>query len=206
MPNETSENFLLEAPFDRVARFYDALTFFVEWFVSKHRKEILRQAKGNILEVGVGTGSSFKDYPRGKHIVALDISQEMLRRAQEKAKNYSGRIKLRREDVQNLPFEDEAFDTIFSSLVFCSVDDPIKGLAELRRVLKKGGQLVMLEHVRSKGKSLGSLMDKLNPLIAKYGVDNINRDTVENLRKVGFRIEQERNLAHDIVKAIVAVK
>jgi ubiquinone/menaquinone biosynthesis C-methylase UbiE len=121
-------------------------------------------------------------------------------------KNYSGRIKLRREDVQNLPFEDEAFDTIFSSLVFCSVDDPIKGLAELRRVLKKGGQLVMLEHVRSKGKSLGSLMDKLNPLIAKYGVDNINRDTVENLRKVGFRIEQERNLAHDIVKAIVAVK
>lgn len=206
MLNAALETTRVEAPFDRVARFYDALTIFVEWFVSKHRKEILRQAKGDILEVGVGTGSSFKDYQRGKHIIAVDISQKMLRRAQEKAKNYGGHIKLRREDVQNLRFKDEAFDTIFSSLVFCSVDDPIKGLAELRRVLKKGGRLLMLEHVRSKGKVLGPLMNRLNLLIARSGVDNINRDTVENLRKAGFRIERERNLAYDIVKAIVAVK
>jgi ubiquinone/menaquinone biosynthesis C-methylase UbiE len=192
--------------YNRVARFYDALNIFAEWFVSKQRKEILHKAEGKILEVGVGTGSSLKDYPPGKRILAVDISQEMLRRAREKVKNYSGTVELRREDAQSLPFEDETFDTVFSSLVFCSVQDPVKGLTELRRVLKKGGQLLMLEHVRSRDETLGNLMDKLNPFVAKYGVDNINRDTVENLRKAGFKVLQEKNLVYDVVKAIVAVK
>jgi len=206
VPNLASDKDVVEASYDRVARFYDSLNFLFEWFVSRHRKEILRQAKGKILEVGVGTGSSFKDYPLGKQIVAVDISKEMLRRAQKKARNYAGKINLRREDVQSLPFKDETFDTVFASLVFCSVTDPIKGLTELRRVLKKGGQLLMLEHVRSRGKRLGYLMDRINPLIAKYSVENINRDTVENLRKAGFKVKQERDLAYDVVKAIVAVK
>jgi len=135
MPNVALKGDLVEARYDRVAKFYDALNFFIEWFTSKHRKDILRQARGNILEIGVGTGSSFKDYPPGKHIVAVDISREMLQRAREKLKNYNGNIKLRREDVQNLSFKDETFDTVFTSWVFCSVTDPIKGLTELRRVL-----------------------------------------------------------------------
>lgn len=195
-----------EVRFDRVARFYDAFYSFIELFVSKHRREILRQARGNILEVGVGTGSSFKDYPSGKQITAVDISEEMLRRAQEKLKNYSGNVTLRREDVQSLSFKDEAFDTIFTSWVFCSVTDPTKGLTELRRVLRNNGQLLMLEHVRSKNKAFGYLMDKFNPLAAKYGVGNINRDTVENLKRAGFKVKLERNLIYDVVKIIIAVK
>jgi len=91
-----------EVRFDRAARFYDTFNCFIERFASKQRKEILRQATGNILEVGVGTGSSFKDYPPNKQIIAVDISQEMLHRAEEKLKNYNGKIELRREDVQNL--------------------------------------------------------------------------------------------------------
>lgn len=206
MVNITSKRDPIEIRFDRVARFYDALNLFVEWFVSGHRKEILRLARDNILEVGVGTGSSFRDYPPNKYVMAVDISREMLLRAGEKMKNYNGNIKLRREDVQNLSFKDETFDTVFASWVFCSVADPIKGLTELRRVLKKDGQLLMLEHVRSRSKTLGYFMDMLNQLIARYGVDNINRDTVENLRKAGFKVKRERNLAYDVVKAIVAVK
>jgi len=190
--------------FDRVARFYDTFNFIMERFASKHRKEILRQARGNILEVGVGTGSSFKDYPPDEQIVAVDISQEMLRRAEEKLKNFNGKVELRREDVQNLSFKDESFDTVFTSWVFCSVSEPVKGLTEVRRVLKKDGVLLMLEHVKSKNRILGFLMDRLNPLVARVGVDNINRDTVANLRKAGFKVLKERNIAYDVVKVIVA--
>lgn len=196
----------LEARYDRVARFYDAFTSFFEWFVSRNRKKLLRHAGSSILEVGVGTGNSFKDYPPGKRIVALDISREMLSRAAVKKKNYEGSVRLRREDVQRLSFDDEAFDTVFTSCVFCSVSDPVMGLHELRRVLRKGGRLLMVEHVRSRGRLLGGLMDRLNPLVTRYGADNINRDTLDNLRKAGFRVEQNRNLVYDVVKAIIAVK
>jgi len=197
-----------EVCYDRVARFYDTFNFFMEWFASKHRRELLRQARGEILEVGVGTGRSFKDYTPNMNIVAVDISREMLKRAKEKLKNsdYNMNVKLRHEDVQRLSFKDEAFDTVFTSWVFCSVTDPIKGLTELRRVLRKGGILLMLEHVRSQGRVLGYLMDKLNALIIRFSWENINRDTVGNLRRAGFKVEQERNLFYDVVKAIVAVK
>ena len=196
----------LEARYDRVARFYDAFTSFFEWFVSRNRKKLLRQAGSSILEVGVGTGNSFKDYPPGKRIVAVDISREMLSRAAVKKKNYQGSVSLRRQDVQRLPFDDDFFDTVFTSCVFCSVTDPVQGLSELRRVLRKDGKLLMVEHVRSRGKMLGGLMDRLNPLVNRYGADNINRDTVDNLRKAGFWVEQDQNLVYDVVKAIVAVK
>ena len=200
------EKDLVEARYDRVARFYDALMAFVEWFVSRNRRALLRQAGTEILEVGVGTGNSFRDYPKGKRIVAVDISREMLNRAEAKKRYYEGSVSLRREDVQRLSFDDEAFDTVFASCVFCSVSDPIKGLSELHRVLRNGGKLLMVEHVRSRGRLLGGLMDRLNPFVSKYSVDNINRDTVDNLRKAGFRVEQDRNIVYDVVKAIVAVK
>lgn len=206
MPNSSAERERIEARIDRIAGLYDALNAMGEWFFSKQRKEILRLVSGNILEVGVGTGSSFKDYSPSKRILAIDISREMLRRASEKARSYDGRIELRREDVHQLPFESETFDTVFTSLVFCTVADPVRGLREIRRVLKKDGRLFMLEHVRSKNRTLGYIMDRINPFVAKYGIDNINRDTVENLRKAGFKIVQDKNLAFDIVKALVAVK
>ncbi len=204
--NVNAEMQRIEAHIDGIAGFYDAFSVLGEWFFSKQRKEILRLAQGNVLEVGVGTGNSFKDYPSSKNIEAIDISREMLRRASEKARNYSGKIELRREDVHELPFKSETFDTVFTSLVFCTVADPIKGLREIRRVLKKGGKLLMLEHVRSKNETIGHLMDRANPFVAKYGIDNINRDTVGNLRKAGFKILQDKNVAYDIVKTIVAVK
>ena len=194
------------ASFERVARFYDSFYFIVEAFTSRHRRELLRRVRGKILEIGVGTGSSFSDYPSLQQIVGVDTSQEMLRRAEQKRSNYKGKIELRKEDVQNLSFKDEVFDTVFTSWVFCSVTDPAKGLSEVRRVLKKGGQLLMLEHVRSNNKMLGRLMDKLNPLASRLGVGNINRDTVQHLRQTGFKIEEERNIAYDVVKAIVASK
>lgn len=206
MPNETPETKAIAARLDRVARFYDALFLLGEWFFSRQRREILRMVSGSILEVGVGTGNSLKDYPPAQEITAIDISKGMLLRAREKLVNHVGRVELRREDVEHLPFRNEFFDTIFTSLVFCTVNDPVEGLRELNRVLKPSGRLLMLEHVKSKNRIFGYLMDKINPIVAKYGIDNINRDTVQNLQKAGFKVKQERNVAYDILKVIVAEK
>jgi ubiquinone/menaquinone biosynthesis C-methylase UbiE len=84
----------------------------------------------------------------------------------------------------------------------CAASDPIRKLQEMRRVTKNEGKLLMIEHVKSQSKVLGYWMDKANPLVAT--LDNINRETVESLKKAGWRIEQDKNLAYDIFKAIVA--
>jgi ubiquinone/menaquinone biosynthesis C-methylase UbiE len=105
-------------------------------------------------------------------------------------------------DVQQLDFPDDAFDTVITTCVFCSVPDPIKGLQEIRRVCKKDGQIIMLEHVRSKRPMIGVIMDILNPLVVRIVGANINRDTIENLKHAGLKIEVEKDLMADIVKHI----
>ena len=191
--------------YDRIARFYDSAAFAVDRFSSNHRKHLLRKAKGRILEAGIGTGSSLKDYPPNVQITAIDISQEMLRRAQRKLRDLNVEVQLLHQDVQYLSFKEETFDVVFASWVFCAVTNPIKGLKEILRVLKRGGSLLMLEHVKSKNKELGTLMERLNPLAVRIA-DNMNRDTVENIRKAGFIIKEESNIAYDIAKVIVATK
>ena len=190
--------------YNRIAHVYDSLTSVFEPFISKHRKELLCHSKGIVLEVGLGTGNSFKDYPEGSHVIAIDASRGMLQQAKQKNNQQNADAEILVENVQNLSFEDERFDTIFSSLVFCAVADPVKGLREMRRVIKKNGALLMLEHVRSQNSFLGYAMDKLNPVVSRF--DNINRDTVANLRKAGWKVIVERNLVGDILKAVTASK
>jgi ubiquinone/menaquinone biosynthesis C-methylase UbiE len=109
-------------------------------------------------------------------------------------------------DVQQLDFPDDAFDTVITTCVFCSVPDPIKGLQEIRRVCKKDGQIIMLEHVRSKNLVIGTMMDILNPLVVRIVGANINRNTIENLKHAGLKVEMEKDLMADIVKHIKCVK
>ncbi|MBO3842717.1 MAG: methyltransferase domain-containing protein [Candidatus Brockarchaeota archaeon] len=201
------ERDLAELRYNRIAKLYDLINYFWEkLYFDRFRKDILRNVKGKILEVGVGTGKSFESYPPNKDITAIDISDEMLKRAFNRAQHYKGRVVLRREDVQHLSFEEEKFDTVVAFCVFCSVTDPIKGLNEIHRVLKEGGQLLMLEHVRSKNPVLGRLMDVFNPIIVRLGGENINRDTVRNIKNVGFKIVKEKNLIYDVLKEIICVK
>ncbi|MEM2941784.1 MAG: methyltransferase domain-containing protein [Thermoproteota archaeon] len=196
-----------ELRFNRNAKFYDPINYILEKiYFYRYRKHILRNVKGKILEVGVGTGKSFESYPPSMEITAVDISDEMLRRAFKRAQYYKGIVELRREDVQNLSFEEERFDTVFVSFVFCSVTNPIKGLNEIHRVLKEGGQLLMLEHVKSKNPIVGRLMDAFNPIAVRLGGENINRDTVRNVKNAGFKIVKEKNLFYDILKEIIALK
>ncbi len=170
-----------------------------------HKRRLFSKIRGATLMVAAGTGNDFKFFPPGQHIVAIDISPQMLERAAKKAAAYQGTIELQVMDVCELPFADASFDTVVTVCTFCSVPRPVVGLRELYRVLKPGGQLLMFEHVRSKIGPFGIFLDLMTPLSRRLGPD-LNRDTVGNVQKAGFRLRREENVYLDIVKIIEAVK
>ena len=157
----------------------------------------------SILEAGVGTGKNLPYYSPGKSVTGIDISERMLARARKKAKRMDHSFTLLKMDVQALEFPDRSFDSIVSTFVFCSVPDPVKGLEETRRVLKSKGRAYFLEHVRPRG-FRGWIFDLVNPLFVQIMGANINRNTVRNIEKSGFKILLEENLFSDIFKFIIA--
>ena len=198
-----------EKKYDYIARFYDLMSASGEkmWF-SRWREEFLSPLKGKILEVGIGTGKSIKFYNKDAQVTGIDFSKNMLEKAKEKLIKLSKKdIILKQGDVENLEFEDNSFDYVVTSCVFCSVPKPIEGLKEIRRVLKPTGKLIMIEHVLSK-KPIIALIERMHNPITKFfmGV-NVNRDTKQNIIHAGMKIIEDRNLAlFDVFRLFVATK
>lgn len=162
--------------------------------------------RGKALHVAAGTGNDFKFFPPGMDIVSIDISPKMLEQAKIKAAAYNGSIELREADVQKLDYPEGTFDTVATVCTFCSVPNPIAGLRELYRVLKPAGQILMFEHVRSVAIGpLGVMMDLMTLLTRKFSPE-LNRDTVGNVQKAGFRLRRVENIYLDVVRTIDAVK
>ncbi len=164
------------------------------------RKRLKDNITGNrVLEVGVGTGKNLPYYPKGIEITAIDFSPGMLKRARNKASAEDVRVALIEMDVQQLDFPDNYFDTVFATFVFCSVPDPVAGLKELKRVCKPEGKLLLLEHIRPGNVILGFIFDVLNPFVVRMMGANINRRTLENILKAGWKIRVKEKLSSDIV-------
>jgi ubiquinone/menaquinone biosynthesis C-methylase UbiE len=109
-------------------------------------------------------------------------------------------------DVQSLCFADNSFDTVIGSFVFCSAPLPLKGLKELYRVCKPGGQVLLLEHVLSSKPLIAKVMNFINPLILALAGANINRNTVKNIKACGFALVRVDERSGDIIKLIEARK
>lgn len=196
---------LTRARYNRLAPIYNFLEAIPEIMFKPWRKKLLARAKGKILEIGVGTGKNFPHYPQGSSVTGIDIADRMLIIARKKASALGLSFDLREGDVQRLNLPDQSFDTVVATFVFCSVPDPIRGLRELRRVVKPSGQILLLEHVRIDRPVIGWMMDRLNPLIVRLMGANINRRTLENVKKAGLVAETVEHLGlMNMVKMIKA--
>jgi len=199
---------LTKRRYNRIAPLYDLMEGIVERSSYSRWRQLLwsKVEDTHILEVGVGTGKNFPHYPKNTEITAVDLSEEMLKRARDKADRQKINVHLEQMDVQNLKFGDNVFDTVVASFVFCSVPDPIRGLMELQRVCKPGGKVALLEHVLSANHILSWLMNLANPIVERLTGANINRRTVENVIKSGLTVEQVTDLGAGIFKLIEARK
>jgi ubiquinone/menaquinone biosynthesis C-methylase UbiE len=159
------------------------------------RKQLWQAVSGpNVLEVGVGTGKNIEFWPADLKITAIDLTPGMLEFARQRLKSLNREADLRLADVQSLEFASASFDTVVATFVFCSVPDPVLGLREIGRVVRQGGQILLLEHIRIDRPFIGTLMDILAPIIVRLNGASINRRTLENVRAAGLQIEWVENL------------
>ena len=153
------------------------------------RANLFSRATGDVLELGIGTGATIKHYVGISSLTGLDLSAAMIAQARQKAKNAAFKTDFRVQDFQTLEFENASFDTVSSSLGLCGIPDPEKLFLEIRRVLKPGGKLLALEHVRPPNIFLGLLTDAINPVWEHFVGCYSNRQTKALLEKSGFKVE-----------------
>ncbi|MBV9926564.1 MAG: class I SAM-dependent methyltransferase [Acidobacteria bacterium] len=194
--------------YDRFADVYDrSMRPLERWGLARLRALALSEAAtaltegGRLLEVGAGTGGNFAFYPEGVRAACVEPSYEMIVRAQGKPGRPAGSL-LVRSFAEALPFADGAFDAAVATLVFCSVESPADGLRELRRVVRAGGRVVLLEHVRPRG-LLGYAFDALSLVTVPLMEDHFNRHTADEARRAGLEVLKVENYLRGIVQLIV---
>jgi ubiquinone/menaquinone biosynthesis C-methylase UbiE len=155
------------------------------------RQSLVGEASGRVLEVGAGTGLNLPHYAESvESLVLTEPQSPMLRRLRDKAREQAPNAELRQAPAEELPFEDESFDTVVSTLVLCGADQE-QSLGEVRRVLRPGGRLLFLEHVRSEDDpDLGRFQDRMNWLNRLVVGCDCNRRTLAAIEQAGFTVSK----------------
>ena len=165
------------------------------------RERLLAGASGDVLEIGGGTGANLPCYgPAVRSLTITEPQPPMLRRleravrehgaGQHGAGQHGPEAKVLRAPAEDLPFDDDSFDVAVSTLVLCGVDDQPRALRELHRVLRPGGRLLFIEHVRSADPGTSRLQDRMNWLNRLVVCCDCNRPTLDTIRGVGFTVAQ----------------
>lgn len=162
-------------------------------------------APRRLLEVGVGGGSNLPYYPAGALVTAVDVNPVRINEARRRASALDRKVDLRVMSAEALDFPDSYFDAAVSTLVFCSVPDPVRGLRELARVVKPGGEIRLVEHMRIDRPVIGRVMDWLDPLMVRVGGEHLNRRTMDNIAQAGLPVLSVQDLVSGgLVRFIVA--
>ena len=174
--------------------------------LSIHREKLLAQAAGRVLEIGGGTGANLPFYGRGvTELVVSEPEEPMARRLERKLAGYHVPTRVVRAPAEELPLEPGSADRVVSTLVLCTVAEPVRALAEIRRVLKPHGLLLFIEHVRSDNPQLARWQDRLRGPWAWFGHGcQTNRRTADMMREAGFSFTDLRHA--ELPKAVPVVR
>jgi ubiquinone/menaquinone biosynthesis C-methylase UbiE len=190
---------------DKHAGGYDRqIAFFERILFGDGRAWVCSQARGRTLELAAGTARNLPFYPREVELTAVELSPQMLAIGRRRARKLGHPADLRLGDAQALEFEDESFDTVTCTLGFCTIPDTTTAAREAYRVLRPGGQLLMLEHVRSPARHVRMVQRLLEPLAVRFEADHLLRDPLDYLPGVGFQIDQLRRSKAGIVERLRA--
>jgi ubiquinone/menaquinone biosynthesis C-methylase UbiE len=155
------------------------------------RQRLLARADGRVLEVGAGTGANLRHYGGGvESLTVAEPDSAMLRRLERRLRRGGSPATVVQAPAERLPFADGTFDTVVSTLVLCGVDDQRRALRELRRVLRSGGRLLFIEHVRSEEPGLARWQDRVNGVQRLVARCDCNRDTLSAIEAEGFDVQE----------------
>lgn len=173
-----------------VAALYDLLMVPNDWFgLRRQRARLAEAATGRVLEIGTGTGLNLSHFTRATEVVAIDPDPHMLKRAARRVSQAPCPVRLEVLAGESMHFASEEFDTVVISLTLCTIPEPGDALREARRVLRSGGSLIFLEHVRSSRPSTARFQDFITPYWRKIsGGCHTNRETLDTIAASGFEI------------------
>ena len=191
--------------YDRRAEDYDRIIAPLERLLfGAGREWVCSRARGEVLEIAVGTGRNLYFYPTEVHLTGVELSPKMLEIARRRARESGIEADLRARDAQDLPFPDARFDTVVATLALCTVPDDRRAMTEAARVLRPGGRLLLLEHVRSPLLPVRVLQGILNPLSVVLGKDHLLREPLRHVEGLGLVVEHLERSKLGIVERLAA--
>ncbi len=193
--------------YDRSAGSYDRIISWAEKALFGGAREwVCSQARGEVLEIAVGTGRNIPFYLEGVRLTGIELSPKMLDLARRRARELGRDADLRVGDAHNLPFPDASFDTVVVTLALCTIPDDRRALAEAARVLRPGGQLLLLEHVRSPVLPVRLLQRVLEPLTLLLDHDHLLREPLRHVEDAGLVVERFERSKLGMVERLQASK
>jgi len=188
------------AGYDRQMNFFDRVLF------SGGREWACAHARGDALEIAVGTGRNLEHYPPEVKLSAIEFSTKMLAIARDRAAELGREVDLQEGDAQALDFADQSFDSVVITLALCTIPDDRKAVREALRVLRPGGQLILLEHVRSPLLPIRAIQRLVEPLTIRFEADHLTREPLDYLTEEGFAVDQVERLRLGWVERVIARK
>jgi ubiquinone/menaquinone biosynthesis C-methylase UbiE len=182
------------------------MAFFERVLFGDGRAWVCEQAHGRVLEVAIGTGRNLAYYPDTVRLTGIDLSPAMVEIARRRAAELGRSVDLHVGDAQELAFPDGAFDTVVCTLSLCGIPDVDRAVTEMKRVLRPGGRLLLLDHVAGARRDIRAVQRLLEVVTVRVGGEHLLRRPLVQVQAHGFQIEQRERYKRGIVERIVARK